>query len=213
MNDSICHICIIETKLTKIECGHEFCSKCMEEWFNINPKCPLCIKEIPFEYKSKLFAKNIAKNHNKIKTKLSYLKIIKMLIGISFVIFQIYSLKNSKFLTVNNCLIIIDLIWILYDIYLDDSREKILKNDATEDIDFLKPKEIEISIFQKYMIFIYIFLNIFWFPLTLYFIQRNFILICIRISYYFLIVYWSLSELIPVILDILKPQNLNKVIL
>lgn len=62
-----CHICIFETKLIKIECGHEFCTKCMENWFNINPKCPLCIKEIPLKYKGKLFAKNIAKYHNEVK--------------------------------------------------------------------------------------------------------------------------------------------------
>lgn len=132
-----------------------------------------------------------------------------MFFGILFVIYQIYSLQNS--ITINNSLIIIDLIWILYDIYLDETREKMVKNDATTDINFVETDKITIGTYQKYNTFLYLFFNIFWFPISFYFINRNSVLKYFRTGYYFLIVYWTLSELIPCLIETLKPENLKKI--
>lgn len=189
MNDyEICHICTIETNLIQIECGHKFCNKCLEQWFNINPKCPLCLQDISFEYKSKLFVKNAIKFNYEFRKKNYYLRKFEMLIGILLVIYQIYILKNIEF-TINDCLIIIDVISIIYDIYLKSLSTKIIEKNATNDINFKNDKDVKnlkFNFFQIFITFFELFFNIFWFPISSYFIYRNSTLKYFRIGYYFL---------------------------
>ncbi len=52
----ICVICIDNIDITdldisKIDCNHIFHKNCIDEWLNINKKCPICIQEIQ-NYKS-----------------------------------------------------------------------------------------------------------------------------------------------------------------
>jgi hypothetical protein len=40
-----CAICFDAVKgktCRKTKCGHAFCAECLEAWYKINPKCPLC---------------------------------------------------------------------------------------------------------------------------------------------------------------------------
>ena len=39
----ICIICYDKFKKeTSLNCGHNFCKKCIEEWYNTNNTCPIC---------------------------------------------------------------------------------------------------------------------------------------------------------------------------
>ena len=44
-----CVICLEELKnginVTKLKCGHIFCTKCIEEWFSQSTTCPHCRKD------------------------------------------------------------------------------------------------------------------------------------------------------------------------
>lgn len=44
---SICYNKIPSKKNTILSCGHEFHSKCIEDWFERSSSCPLCREEIP----------------------------------------------------------------------------------------------------------------------------------------------------------------------
>jgi len=38
-----CDICYKSLQITKVlECGHEFCSDCVDKWKKENPTCPTC---------------------------------------------------------------------------------------------------------------------------------------------------------------------------
>ena len=45
----ICYSCSGKSKMTTLECGHTFCTECIENWFceskDIIDSCPLCRKE------------------------------------------------------------------------------------------------------------------------------------------------------------------------
>lgn len=63
IDDNICVICIDNIDITnsdtsKIDCNHIFHKSCIDEWLNINQKCPICIRNI-VDYKS-----SIVKNNN-----------------------------------------------------------------------------------------------------------------------------------------------------
>jgi hypothetical protein len=58
----ICVICIDNIDITdldisKIDCNHIFHKNCIDEWLNINKKCPICIQEIQ-NYKSSIIKDN-----------------------------------------------------------------------------------------------------------------------------------------------------------
>ena len=49
-SDSLCVICLDDTKDTALECGHTFCFKCIYAWHLCKTECPLCRGQIPLEY-------------------------------------------------------------------------------------------------------------------------------------------------------------------
>jgi hypothetical protein len=55
-----CPICqddfiINETKITKLVCGHIYCTECIKPWLEINKTCPVCREEQPTTSKEDVF--------------------------------------------------------------------------------------------------------------------------------------------------------------
>lgn len=222
--EDICCICLnSNVEFTKILCGHQFCSPCIEKYLYINPKCPLCRKEITRSHKINLHIKFCLENYY-MNNHYNRLKNTKLIYGILFISYQIYELYilnkiNNSINILSNILVLIDILYILCNLRFDFNDEKHLKIYAKKDIDFLKTdnkceseSESENCEFSTTMIvFLKITFKIFWYQISLMFIERSNFLKWLRWIYYYGSFLHSILSILHLIVNFFNFEKLNKI--